>query len=98
MDFVTNKCSNDYLKLTSVLEDLQDENIVSMIAAVAFFNYLVTKPYWDLMQSDKHSYFDFPPYVKKLKTFFDTAIIDANPVYVELKNEHLKLDVTQYTG
>ena len=69
IDLIENKCSHANLKLASVLDGILDNNIVSMIAAVACFNYIVTKPFWDLMQGDTHSYYDFPPFVKKLKTF-----------------------------
>ena len=69
LDFLGNKVSHDNLKLQSITADLNDADILSTVSALAHFNYLVTNPYWMLLNSYK-SYADFPPYVKLLQQFF----------------------------
>ena len=69
-----------------------------MVSAVAVFNLLVTKPYWNLMQSEKHSDVNIPPYVKKLLTFLDSAEINIEPVFEEFVDNSLKLSTFDFQG
>ena len=62
--------------------DVKDERIMDMIRAFAKFNFLVSSPYWKLMNSDM-PYSDFHSYVKKLKDFLEQSDPTAPAVFPE---------------
>ena len=69
-NFLDQNVSHSNLKLTSVITDLRDERIISIIAVLSFFHVFLTEPYWMLLNSSK-SYADFPCYVKQMKQVLD---------------------------
>ena len=72
--------SHSNLKLQSILADLEDKRILTIISVLSFFHVCITEPYWQLMNSTK-SYADFPLYVKKMKSIFDNwGSSDFQPV------------------
>jgi hypothetical protein len=58
VNFLDNCCSHRNQKLKSVLEAIGNAKIMSSVLAVALFNKLLTKPYWQLVNSSK-SYSSF---------------------------------------
>ena len=70
VDFLTNMLSGENLKLQSVVADLQDPNVLSLIGAMSLFNLTITGPYWRLMNSSL-PYGSFPVFVKQMKSMFE---------------------------
>ena len=86
LKFLKDMVSHENTKFKSIIMDLEDPHIISMVSAIAKFNFLVSNPYWLLIQSEK-SYGDFPPYVKMLQTFFKAGTITQFPVFEEFKTQ-----------
>lgn len=53
------------MKLQSVLADISDERLHSLLAAVGLLNINLTKPFWKLVNSTVQ-YVDFHHYIKKM--------------------------------
>lgn len=68
INFLTNHVSHSNLKLQSLLYDLQDDSLLSIVASIALFFKYFTSPYWQLVNSNV-TYGQFPPYVVKMRQF-----------------------------
>ncbi|GFS24279.1 hypothetical protein ElyMa_003411500, partial [Elysia marginata] len=91
VSFLEDFVSHSNLKLKSVVMDLQDERIMDMMRAFSKFNFLVTSPYWKLMNSNvPYSQFHF--YVKRLKTFLELSDPRAPAVFPEFSDPKFDLD------
>ena len=51
--------SHDDTTFKSIIMDLEEPGIISMVSAIAKYIFLVSSPYWLLIQSEK-SYGDYP--------------------------------------
>ncbi|GFO13157.1 craniofacial development protein 2-like [Plakobranchus ocellatus] len=83
--FLKDYVSHSNNKLESILLDLED-NILMFVAALSFFNEMLTEAYWDLMQSNR-PYGQFLGYVslmeKALKSWLadDFEPLNSSPVF-----------------
>ena len=74
--FLNDCASHMNKKLQSICFNLQDENIVSIITAIALFTTYLTSPYWALMNSNT-PYGKFPAYVQNMKIALDRWSSDS---------------------
>ena len=75
--FTNGYLSHTNLKIESVAADLQDDNLMSLVCAVALLFIHVTGPYFELVQSDV-KYIDFFGYIQKMEALFDRCCDDAS--------------------
>ncbi|GFO21205.1 hypothetical protein PoB_004771000 [Plakobranchus ocellatus] len=66
LHFLQNCINHSNLKLQSICSDLQDQKLLSIIAATSLFSTFVSTPYWKLMNSHVN-YGEFPNYVKAME-------------------------------
>ena len=60
------KLENSNLKVRSVLLDLTDPRVRSMIHALAVIYVKVTRPYWDMINNKSTGYLDLPAHIRIL--------------------------------
>ena len=79
------------LKVQSVLADLQDEKIVTMIAALAMVYVCVSGPFWVMINSDVH-YLDLYKHVQKMRSSLQQVINNPDQFETHQQNLHSVLD------
>ena len=65
------------LKIESTAADINDDNLLSLVCAVAILYIKVTGPFWNLLESDT-KYTEFHVYVQRMETCFDRWRADAS--------------------
>ena len=94
--FLQDHVSHSNMKTQSVLADVKDDKVMAMVTALSHFNYCLTAPYWQLMNSTK-AYGEFPAYAKKMETFLiQGSSVDSVPM-VPCFPDFINKDIFQNT-
>ncbi|KAK3784188.1 hypothetical protein RRG08_001496 [Elysia crispata] len=88
--------SHSNMKTKNVLADVKDDKVMAMVTALSHFNYFLTAPYRQLMNSTK-AYGEFPAYAKKMETFLiQGSYVDSVPM-VPCFPDFINKDIFQNT-
>ena len=63
--FLKNYASGENMKLASIVADMQDPKLMSLVASLSLFNLTISGPYLNVMNNNL-PYGSFPIYVKTM--------------------------------
>ena len=72
---------NPNRKVQSLMLDLHDSRVVTMIQAYAIMYVKVTEPYWRLLVSRLVAYVELPTYIQKLEANIETVIANSSSMF-----------------
>jgi len=89
--FINDYVENPNAKIRGVLQDLQNDCIVSNICAIAILSSIVTEPFWRLINDNSTNHFDLHQYFVPLQQALyhwskDSTVLlnkDVTPLYSE---------------